>query len=423
MLFGLIPALRAGRFGMGASSASALGAGRSDVPRPSRTRNVLVASQLALAVMPLIAASLFVRGMSMADTVNLGFEPRNRVMLSVNVGLQGYDQARGLRFYEELLRRTRLLPGLVTASFAYPAPFDTHDRSVRLYVEGLANSSDGTIVVPATFAGDDFIAAMGMRLHAGRDFTAGDNASAPLVIVVSESLAARLWPGKNPIGQRARYGSVSGPDVTVVGVVGDAKFALVGQTTPRRAYLPLRQRYRDWETLVVQTRDTPASTLPSLRAVIAGIDPSLPPFAAITMEQAVVNGFAPSRTAVAIASFFGLLALLIAAVGLYAVVARSVADRTREMGVRIALGLTPRGVLAHLMRDGARLGLVGLLFGLAGGLALARGMAGVLSGVSPADPLTFTVVPAALIVVVLVATFVPARRAARLDAVAALRNE
>jgi len=421
--FGVIPALRAGRFGVAPSTVSVLGAGRSEVQRPSRTRSVLVAAQLALAVMPLIAASLFVRSLSRADTVNLGFQPRDRVMVSMNVGLQGYDEARGLHFYEEVLRRTRLLPGVVTASLAFPAPFDTHDRGVRLYVEGLANSRDGTVAAQATFVADDFIPAFGLRLQAGRDFTPGDNAGAPLVIVVSESLASRLWPGRSAVGQRARYGSPSGPEVTVIGVVADAKFAVVGEVTPRRAYLPLRQRYRDWETLVVHTRDTPAATLSSLREVIAGIDPSLPPFAAMTMQQAVANGFAPSRIAVAIASFLGLLALLIASVGLYAVVARSVVERTREMGVRIALGLTPRGVLVHLMRDGARLGLIGLVFGLAGGLALARGMAGVLPGVSPADPLTFTMVPAALTVVVIVATFLPARRASRLDAVAALRNE
>lgn len=423
MVFGLIPAVRAGRFGLGTHAASALGAGRSDVQRPSRTRSVLVASQLALAVMPLIAASLFVRSLSMADTVNLGFEPRDRVMVSMNVGLQGYDQARGLRFYEEVLRRTRMLPGVVAASFSYPAPFDTNDRAVRLYVEGRANSSDGTVGAQGTFVADDFIPALGLRLQAGRDFTPGDDADAPLAMVVSESLASRLWPGKSPVGQRARYGGASGPEVSVIGVVGDAKFAVIGEVSTTRAYLPLRQRYRDWETLVVHTRDTPASTLAALREVIAGIDPSLPPFGALTMEQAVTNGFFSSRMAVAIASFFGLLALLIASVGLYAVVARSVVERTQEMGVRIALGLTPRGVLAHLMRDGARLGLIGLAFGLAGGLGLARAMAGVLPGVSPADPLTFTVVPAALIVVVAIATFVPARRAARLDAAAALRTE
>jgi predicted permease len=423
MFFGVIPAARAGRFGLGSPASGVFGAGRSEVQRPSRTRSVLVASQLALSVMPLIAASLFVRSLAMADSANLGFEPRNRVMVSVNVGLQGYDSVRGLQFYEEVLRRTRMLPGVVSASFAYPAPFDTNDRGVRLYVEGLTNSKDGTLVTQATFATEDFIPALGLRLQAGRDFTSRDDADAPLVIVVSESLASRLWPGTSPIGQRARYGSVSGPEVTVIGVVADAKFAVVGEASPRRAYVPLRQRYRDWQTLIVHTRDTPAPTLASLREVIASIDPSLPPFGAMTMEQAVANGFAASRTAVAVASFLGLLALLIASVGLYAVVARSVAERTREMGVRVALGLTPQGVVAHLMRDGARLGLIGLVFGLAGGLALARGMAGVLPGVSPADPLTFTVIPAALAVVVVLAAFLPARRAARLDAVAALRTE
>jgi ABC-type lipoprotein release transport system permease subunit len=216
---------------------------------------------------------------------------------------------------------------------------------------------------------------------------------------------------------------VSGPEITVVGVVADAKFATVGEVSPRRAYLPVMQRYRDWQTLVVHTRDTPAHTLSRLREVIAGVDPTLPPFGAVTMEQAVVNGFAASRTAVAFASFFGLLALVIASIGLYAVVARSVTERTREMGVRIALGLAPRRVLVLLMRDGARLGVIGLALGLAGGLALARTMTSVLLGVSPADAITFTVVPSALTVVVIAATFLPARRAARLDAVGALRNE
>ena len=423
VVFGVIPAVRAGRSRLVPSAVTTLSLGRSGEQRPSRTRSVLVVSQLALSLMLLIAASLFVRSLAMADTVNLGFEPRNRVLVSMNVGLQGYDQARGERFYDEVLRRTRQLPGIVAASFAYPAPFDTHDRSVRLHVDGLANSRDGTLIAQATFVGDEFVPALGVRLQAGRDFTPQDDAAAPLVMIVSDSLAARLWPGKSAVGQRARYGSVSGPEITAVGVVADAKFANVGEVTPRRAYLPLKQRYRDWETLVVHTRDTPAHTLSRLREVIAGIDPSLPPFGAMTMEQAVANGFAASRTAVAFASFFGLLALLIASIGLYAVVARSVAERTREMGVRIALGLTPRGVITHLMRDGARLGLIGLAFGLAGGLALARTMAGVLLGVSPADPVTFTVVPLALTVVVIVATFLPARRAARLDAVAALRNE
>jgi predicted permease len=423
LFFGVIPAVRAGRSRLVPSSASGLGLGRSDADRRSRTRSVLVVSQLALSVILLIAASLFVRSLTTADAVNLGFEPRNRVVVSMNVGLQGYDQARGLQFYDEVLRRTRLLPGVLAASFAYPAPFDTHDRGIRLYVDGLANSRDGTVVAQATFVADEFTAALGLRLQAGRDFTTHDDAVAPLVMIVSDSLGARLWPGISAVGQRARYGNASGPEITVVGVVADAKFAAIGEVTTRRAYLPLKQRYRDWETLVVHTRDAPARTLSSLREVIAAIDPSLPAFGAITMEQAVANGFAASRSGVAIASFFGLLALLIASIGLYAMVARSVTERTREMGVRVALGLTPRGVVVLLMRDGARLGLIGLVFGLAGGMVIARTMAGVLLGLSPADPITFTIVPLALILVILVATFVPARRAAQLDAVTALRNE
>ena len=226
-------------------------------------------------------------------------------------------------------------------------------------------------------------------------------------MVVSRSLATRLWPGKDPIGQRARRDHAQGAEVTVVGVVADAKFLMLGGGSGARAYLPLKQRHRDWETLVVHTRGEPERVISQLREIIAGIDPTLPLFGVTTMTDAVSSGFATSRTAARMAGFFGVLALLIASVGLYAVVAGSVSERTREMGLRLALGATPRGIVRHLMASGARLGAIGLALGLVGAFAVARAMAGLLFGLSPSDPITFVAVPLTLALVVAAATWLP----------------
>jgi len=279
------------------------------------------------------------------------------------------------------------------------------------------------VVVETSFVDEEFVDALGLRLQAGRQFTRGDSVGAPRAMVVSRSLATRLWPGKNPLGQRARQGSASGAEIEVVGVVDDAKFSMLGPSTSARAYVPLRQAYRDWETLIVHTRGDPASVIPQLRRVVSAIDPMLPVFGVTTMEEAVESGLATSRTAATIAGFFGVLALMIASVGLYAVVASGVSERTREIGVRMALGSTPAQVMRLVIRGGARLGIIGLVVGLAGSVIVARLMAGLLYGLSPGDPFTFALVPLALALVVVVATYLPARRAVKLDPVAALRSD
>ena len=422
LLVGLLPALRAAPDIRSALTGAGRPSGRS-TGRSSRTRGVLVVTQLALSAILLVGGTLFVRSLIAAHRMDVGFDTRNRALISMNVGLQGYDQARGRRFYDEVLARTRALPGVAAASFLFPAPFDSYGRGIPLYVEGLARSRDGTIVVQTSFVGDNFIPALGLRLQAGRDLTSLDSAGTPRVMVVSRSLAARLWPGKDPIGQRARHAGASGPEITVVGVVADATFAIVADLGAARAYIPVRQSYRDWETLVVATTGTARAMLPPLRQTIASLDPALPTFGATTMEEALSSGFAATRSAATMAGLFGALALLIAAVGLYAVVASSVSARTREIGIRAALGATPRVLLRELMTSGARLGALGLALGLVGALGVAKVMAGLLIGVLPTDALTFVIVPFALAAVVLAATYLPARRAVKLNPIAALRAE
>jgi predicted permease len=422
-LFGLIPAVRASRPNVVPPLSSADAAWRRG-GRPSRLRGSLVVTQLALSVILLVGGMLFVRSLVAARTMDLGFDARERALVSVNVGLQGYDERRGRAFYDEVLRRVRTMPGVVGAGFTHPVPFDTYDRTALLYVDGLANSRDGTVRISTSYASDGFLEALGLRLEDGRDFGPADSATAPLAMIVSRSLAARLWPaGTSPLRRRARFGGAEGPEITVVGVVDDAKFIVIGDRPGGHLYLPMRQHYRDWQTLVVHATGSAAAMIPRLQDAIAGLDPALPTFGGITMEEAVAGGFSAARSAAAIAGFFGVLALLIASVGLYAVVTGGVAERTREIGVRLALGSTPAGVLRLLMSEGARLGAIGLGLGLIGALGVARAMAGLLYGLSPSDPVTFVLVPLILGAVVLVATYLPARRAAQRDPVAALRSE
>jgi len=424
VLFGLAPTLRASRFDIVAMLASVIGDRRRTSKLRMRVRDALVVSQIAMSVILLVAGTLFVRSLWIARQADVGFDVTNRLMLSVNVGLQGYDEARGRRFYDDAITRVRTIPGVVSASWAFPVPFDTYGRGMAFYVDGLrTNKETPTVGVDVSVVGEDFIPTLGLRLRSGRDFARTDSVGAPEVMVVSQSLAARFWPGMNPIGKHVRRGGPSGPEVTVVGVVADAKFATLGEVTERRVYMPLRQRYRDWETLIVHTRGEPTAMLRDVKRVVASLDPTLPAFGATTMTEAVTSGLSTSRTAAMVAGFFGSLALLIAAVGLYAVVATGVVERTREIGIRLALGSTPAGVLRFVMRGGGRLGAWGLGIGLVAAFGVSIGLSGLLLGLSSRDPLTFAVVPLVLALVVLVATYLPARRAVQLDPVAALRRE
>ena len=421
VLFGLAPSLRASR----ARSLSALiGSRRTSAGAPRRLRSTLVVGQLALSVVLLVGATLFVRSLMLARTMDFGFDALRRAVVSVNIGLQNYDEARGRKFYDEVLARVRALPEVAHAAWSFPTPFDTYGRTVTLYVDGArSNAKDGGIVSSVSLASDGVVGALGLRLLQGRDITAADSMGAPLVMVVSRRAAARLWPGKDPIGQRARRNAPNGPEVVVSGVVDDAMYAMIGEPTALRIYEPLRQHYRGWTTLIVHTRSDAAREIPKIRAAIAATDPALPVFGAGTLDDAVADGLSMSRSAAAIAGFFGVLALLISSVGLYAVVASGVVERTREIGVRVALGSTPGEVMRLVMGGGARLGIIGLIIGMIGAAIVARLMAALLYGTSPGDPVTFQLVPIALILVVLVATFVPARRAVKLDPVKALRAD
>jgi predicted permease len=419
-LLGLVPAWAATRIRIAPAPPQLVGNARRSKVRLT-LRGALVVCQIAVSVVLLAGAVLFTRSLYMALSSDVGFDTRNRLLLSTNVGLQGYDEARGRRFYEDVAARVRAMPDVVAAAWTFPAPFDTEDRGLLLYVDGAPAAPDGIVRTNVSVVSEDFVEALGLHLTGGRAFERRDSAASAPVIVVSQSLATRLWPREDPIGKVARIGGAAGPPVTVIGVVGDARFQSLGELSAARAYLPLRQRYRDWQTLIVQTRGDPRRTLPRVREIVGAADATLPIFGVTTLDEAVASGRSAPRTAAAASALFGGLALLVSAIGLYAVVASSVSERTREIGLRLALGSTPSRIMRQVMTSGARLGAWGLGLGLAGAVALARVMAGLLVGVPAFDPLTFTVVPAVLLIVVFLATYLPARRAVRLNPTTALR--
>jgi putative ABC transport system permease protein len=416
LVLGLIPAFRATRTNLAPSLATVVSQRRLGRHLVS-VRGLLVVSQLAISVVLLVGATLFARSF-FARTEHLGLGTRDRLLVSVNVGLQGYDPARGQRFYQQVLDRVRANSAVISAAWAFPAPFDTQDRRVGLFVEGA-----GLLQVDVSSVSNDFVNALGLHVGVGRGIEARDTELASQVMVISRSLATRLWPGTTAVGQKVRIGNRSGPEITVVGVVDDARFESLGNTNLNRAYMPLRQQYRDWQTLVVHTRGSSMTMLPSIREVVAAADPALPVFGVTTLEQAVESGFSSSRAGAMTAAVLATIALLVAAIGLYAVIASSVHERTREIGIRLALGSTPRGVMRHMMGLGLRLGAWGLVLGLCGALALARAMAQLLFGVAAFDAVTFATVPLALFIVVLVATYLPAHRAVKLEPMTALRTD
>ena len=424
VLFGLAPALGAARAELVSSLKSAVG----DAPRRSRRalgmRSTLVIVQLALSVVLLCGGTLFARSLRAARLADLEFDAVNRVVLSVNLDLQGSSRERGVSFYRNVRSQIGRLPSVDRAAWGFPLPFDTYYRSISLYVDGLTTNPDQrTVNVQMSVVDTGFFDVMGIRLLAGRALGVQDSVGAPLGMVINRSAAARLWPGVDPVGRRARLYEANGPEITVVGIAADAKFTSVSESPLSRVYLPLGQRYAGWETLIVRLRTRPTDrAIAELRAVMAAADPALPTFGVMTMEQGVRNGLNNSELAATLAGMFGLVALLIASVGLYGLVANNAVGRTREIGVRIALGATRTRVASLVIGGAARLATVGIALGLAGAIALGRVLGGLLVGMSPYDPATFIGVPLFLVLVVFVASYLPARRASRLDPARVLRS-
>ncbi len=422
----------------------ALGEGqRGGTPGESarRVRGLLVISQMAVSLVLLSGAGLLARSFLLLLDVERGFRVQN--LLTVNLALESSDgPAAGVRraaFLDRLLARVRALPGVEAAGATDSLPLTGNNRNGTFLLMAPGEemksfndfqdrwkdpSSSGFAYYEIASAG--YFAAMGIPLVRGRMFDDRDVADAPHVALISESLARQRWPGEDPIGQRIEFGNMDGDlhVLTVIGVVSDVHELDLSRPAPAAVYCDYRQRLQATSeyTIVVHTAMDAASLIPAVRAAIRELDPSLPPQFQ-TMEQVFSASLADRKFNLMLLGLFAGSALLLAATGIYGLLAYTVANRTREFGVRIALGAAPADVVGMVLQSGVRLALMGIAIGLAGALALSRVMAGLLYGIRPNDPMTLAGVSVVLTGVTLVACYLPARRASRVDPLVALRYE
>ncbi|HEX8138460.1 MAG TPA: ABC transporter permease [Pyrinomonadaceae bacterium] len=423
LFFGLMPALQATRPDLIPALKDSTSQGGF---RRSRLRSALVVAQIALSLVLLIAAGLVVRTLQHLQTMSPGFEPENALTMTVDVGLQGYDKARGRQFYRQLVERASSLPGVQSMSLADFIPLSLNYNSTSIHVEGQPPARGANVPTAMNSSvWQDYFKTMGIVLVAGREFNEQDTEEGQRVAIVNETFVRRFLPGpvENALGRRVSAGGSKGPFMQIVGVARDGKYFSIGEDPRPFIYFPMTQVYASQAILLVRTTSDPKAMLPLIRGEIQRLDNSLPVFDVKTMTEHMALSLFPARVAATLLGCFGLLALLLAAIGVYGVMSYSVAQRTREIGIRIALGAQSRDVLKLVVRQGMTLATLGLVIGLLASLALGRLISSLLYGVSATDVVTFLAISLLLTIVVLLACYLPARRATKVDPIVTLRYE
>ena len=419
--FGLAPALRASR---PAIVPELKGAEPRWHERLFGLRGSLVVVQVAISLALVVGATLFLKSIRNLSRVDIGFAPGSVLLASVDLEQAGYDRARGAEILARLLERLGALPGVDAASAALvitPNPGGHNWSGVRL--EGFTPPPDQDVSFDVNKVGPRYFETMAISLVQGRGFDVRDRASAPLVAVVNESFARRYYAGSSPIGRHIYLDDGPTPAAEIVGIAHDGKYRELREIGQATVYFPLLQSYAPQVTFVLRARGEPLALAGAVRNEVRVADPGLPLFGVRTLAQHVATATAQDRMIATLSSLFGLIALLLAALGLFGVVAYGVAQRTREIGVRMALGARPQDVLALIVGRGFVLVGVGLIVGLALALALGRFTASMLYGVAPADLPALGASVVVLAAAAALASYLPARRAARIDPMVALRYE
>jgi predicted permease len=423
VIAGLVPAFRSSHLNLSSTLKeggrdSASGAGS------HRLRNALVVSQVAASLLLLVCAGLFLRSLQAAQQIDLGFRRDNVLMFSVDTELQSYDRQRGQRFYRQLLDRLSELPQVRSAGLGTHKSLVGWVPTTEVFLPERGESAKGDSVnVLANRVSADYFETLNISVLEGRAFTSRDDEASSRVAVVNETMARAYWPGKSAIGRQFRL-ERGGPPVEIVGVVKKSKYGAIGEEPLPCLYLPFSQNYQSVSILYLHTEGDPASVTAAARQVVSALDPDMPVYDLKTMN-AHLSGISLLfvRLGAALVGVFGLLGLALAVVGLYGVISHSVSHRTREIGIRIALGAQAGDVLRMVLKQGMILILVGVVAGLAAAFAVTRLMAGLLYGVSATDPMTFIAIPLLLTVVAMLACWIPARRAAKVKPMVALRRE
>ncbi len=425
MIFGVIPALETSKVDLVATLKES---SRSAGARKVFLRQTLVVSQIALSLLLLVGAGLLLRTLRNLMGVNLGFDPRNVLVASVDLGLEGYTEARARQFYQQVLDGVQHSVGVRSACWAMTAPLGLRHVADDVVLEEGGPGRDQPINADGNWVSPGCFSTLGIPIIAGRDFTSQDREGTPRVAIVSESTAHRFWPGENPLGQRFwLHARGKQPPLEVIGVVRDGKYNCSRcnlRTNPRPfMFLPFNEMFEAKGTLLVKGDTGTGNLAASIRSDVQAFDPNLPIFDIKTLQEQFREGFLLQRLGGVMVGAFGALALALAGVGLFGLVSFSVGQRTHEFGVRMALGAQRRDVMNLVLRQGLALTAVGVTAGLAAAVGIMRLISSFLYGVRPTDPITLALATLTLAGVALLACYIPARRATKVDPIVALRYE
>jgi putative ABC transport system permease protein len=426
ILFGLAPALHASRFNLFGSLKEG-GRTATDGTGRSRVRTLLVVSQMSLAVVLLIGASLLIESMFHLLHESPGFDPRGVLAFNLDLPDARYGKPeQSADFFKNLLEKVRAVPGVKSASAVMPLPLSRNSLRTSFEIEGQPMAKSD---LPRTFiraVGLDYFGTMHIPLIAGREFTARDDRHAPHVILINQTLARRFFPNESAIGKHMKPGMSADKSASmceIIGIVGDVKHRNLWQPPDPESYVPYEQNSIGAMDIVVRTEADPMTLLAAMRTQVLALDSELPIFKAQRMEDYVAASVAQRRFTGLLCSIFAGAGLLLAVVGLFGVMSYNVAQRTHEIGVRVAVGAEKPDILRLILTEGMRITGIGIGVGLLGALGVSRVVKSQLFGVTATDPLTFLGVVVVLMLVALAACYLPARRAARVDPMVALRYE
>jgi predicted permease len=443
MLFGLAPAVQVSRLDLNRALREE-GRGLAGSAAGNRIQRVLVVSEVALAVVLVIAAGLLLRSFDRLLRIEPGFQVKNLLTVNINLPSSRYqDNMRVTAFYDQLLEQVRVLPGVDSAAATIGLPLTGAYGDTNFQIEGRPDNGgvvDQSIPPDRSAYGHvyywqvtpDYFKTMGIAVRQGRTLQASDDANAPPVVVINETMARSFWPNESPLGKRIQLfwsPSQKGSLAQIIGVVRDVSLHQLNEETQPEAYLPQAQgpMVAGWTargmSLVVRTASDPLALAEAVRSEVRGLDSAVPVFGVSTAEQVLGQTVAQARFNLILLGLFAVVALLLAAVGIFGILANAVRQRTHEMGIRLALGARPGAVFRLVIRQGMGLAGMGLGIGLGGAFALTRYLESLLYGVKSTDPVTFGGVALLLLVVALVACWIPARRATKVDPMAALRQD
>ena len=433
IIFGLAPALQASRPDLvpalkDEASAAVQGHKRFNL------RNVLVVAQVGLSLVLLIGAGLFLRSLNNAQSIDPGFAADKILNAQLNINLLRYTKTQGQQFYGQVLERIEALPGVESATLARVVPMSGGGRTSSFLIQGQqgpdnVNRSEGTglpdnaYTVNTNVVALKYFTTMAIPLLQGRDFNAQDIEKAPLATIINQAFARRYFPDENPIGKRMSFRGANGPWSEIVGVVHDSKYRTLGENPRPSVYVPLAQNHETGMTLHVRAAGNPLSIAGSVRHEVQALDPNLAVTNIQPLSDVVTASLFAARMGAVLLAIFGFLALILAAIGLYGVMSYAVSRRTREIGIRMALGAGKGNVLRLVLKDGLTLVGAGVTSGVIVAAAATRLLTSFLYSVSPLDAATFASIPVVLALVALLASYFPARRAAKVDPIIALRYD